>query len=193
VLFAPIYLVPLIAQFMERYPKIEVELKLSDSFVDILAEGLDLAVRIGELSDSSLKARRLGELRRVVFGAPAYFDKYGRPEKPDDLSAHQCVIRTTDRVPAAWQFRVGKRLETVRVNGRFAADSTAAIQSSVVCGLGIGNAPLWQIRGAGGSRRGRDRPGGVRDSACSHPRRVAGNQAAARENAALRRPSGRAS
>ena len=146
VLFAPVYVVPTIAAFMERYPGIEIELKVSDRMVDLLEEGLDLAVRIREMPDSSLKARRLGELRVVVFGSPAYFSRHGRPEHPDDLSRHQCVLRQAGGTSETWMFRVGGRRKAVRVHGRFGSDSAAATHAAVANGLGIGLTPLWQIR-----------------------------------------------
>lgn len=146
VLFAPPYLVPAVAAFMARYPRIDVELKLSDRFVDLITENIDLAVRIGDLPDSLLKARRLGKLRRVVFGAPAYFAQHGRPQRPEDLVRHQCVVRTFDGDTDAWPFRVGGKRKTVRVSGRLRADNTAAVYAAVARGLGIGFTPLWQIR-----------------------------------------------
>lgn len=144
VLFTPTHLVPMVAGFMRRHPRIEVELKLSDRFVDLADGAVDLAVRIGDLPDSALKARRLGALRRVAFGAPAYFDRHGRPLHPDELAGHQCVVRTAEG--EAWPFRIGGRARTVRVNGRFRADNTAATYAAVAEGLGIGFTPLWQIR-----------------------------------------------
>jgi DNA-binding transcriptional LysR family regulator len=146
VLFGPAFLVPVIARFMERHPQIRVELKLSDRFVDLTDEGLDFAVRIGHLPDSSLKARRLGELRRVFFGSPEYFDKHGRPEHPHDLSRHQCVVRSSDQQGGAWPVLIDGKPGTVRVNGRFRADDTASTYAAVAQGLGIGFTPLWQIR-----------------------------------------------
>ncbi|MBO1908749.1 LysR family transcriptional regulator [Microvirga sp. 3-52] len=146
VLFGPAYLVPVIARFMERHPQIRVELKLSDRFVDLADERLDLAVRIGHLPDSSFKARRLGTLRRVFFGAPGYFNKYGRPEHPHDLVRHQCVVRSSDRQDDAWPILIDGKPGTVRVNGRFRADDTATTYAAVSQGLGIGFTPLWQIR-----------------------------------------------
>lgn len=95
--FAAAYVVPAIADFMQRYRRIEVDMKASDRPVDVVGEGFDLAVRIRELSDSSLKARRLGELRTVVYGAPDYFARHGRPNRPDDLMHHQC-----GSCPLAW-------------------------------------------------------------------------------------------
>lgn len=146
VLFAAAFVAPAVCDFMERHPGVEVELKASDRPVDLLAEGLDVAVRIRELADSTLRARRLGELRLVVFGAPAYFARHGRPRHPDDLARHACVVRLGDGNAEAWTFRVDGRRRTVRVSGRFRTDSTAAGHAVVARGLGIGFAPLWQIR-----------------------------------------------
>ncbi|HZH11902.1 MAG TPA: LysR family transcriptional regulator [Microvirga sp.] len=146
VLFGPAHLVPVVARFMERHPQIRIELALSDRFVDLADDRLDMAVRIGHLPDSSLKARRLGELRRVFFGSPKYFDRYGRPQHPNDLSRHQCVIRSTDRQDDAWPILIDGKPGTVRVNGRFRADDTATTYAAVAQGLGIGFTPLWQIR-----------------------------------------------
>jgi len=145
-LFAPVFVAPAICDFMERFPQIEVELKTSDRQADLLVEGLDLAVRVRDMPDSDLKARRLGGLRIVVFGAPAYFAEHGRPGHPDDLGRHQCVLRTTDGDAGAWPFRIGGRRRDVRVGGRFRTDSTAAMHAVAARGLGIGRAPFWQIR-----------------------------------------------
>jgi DNA-binding transcriptional LysR family regulator len=103
-------------------------------------------VRIGEMPDSDLRVRRLGELRRVTFGAPAYFAKHGRPRHPNDLAKHQCVVRAFDGNSEKWPFQIDGKLKTVKVSGRFRADNTAAIHSAVTLGLGIGFTPLWQIR-----------------------------------------------
>ncbi|WP_105405241.1 LysR family transcriptional regulator [Neorhizobium sp. T7_12] len=146
VLFAPAYVVPAITAFMQHYPGIEIQLKVSDRMVDLLEEGLDLAVRIRDMADSSLKARRLGDLRAVVFGSPDYFAKYGRPEHPDDLTQHQCVLRHAEGSSETWTFRIGGRRKAVRVHGRFGSDSAAATHAAVASGLGIGLTPLWQIR-----------------------------------------------
>ena len=145
-LFAPAFVAPAICDFMQRYPQIEVELQASDRQVDLLGQGLDLAVRIRDLPDSELKARRLGSLRVVVFGAPAYFAEHGRPRHPEDLGRHQCILRTTDGDAGMWPFRTGGRRRTVRVGGRFRTDSTAAMHVVAARSLGIGRAPFWQIR-----------------------------------------------
>jgi DNA-binding transcriptional LysR family regulator len=145
--FASAFVVPAVAEFMRRYRKIEVDLKASDQAVDVIGEGFDLAVRIRELPDSSLRARRLGQLRTAVYGAPSYFADHGRPRRPDDLEGHQCILRSigpgeTD----TWRFQAGGRVKTVRVRGWFRTDNMAAVHSAVCQGLGIGYGPFWPIR-----------------------------------------------
>ncbi|MGD9883476.1 MAG: LysR family transcriptional regulator [Reyranella sp.] len=145
--FASAYVVPAVAQFMQRYPEIEIDLKVSDRSVDLLGDGVDLAVRIRDLPDSSLKTRRLGQLRTVVYGAPAYFARHGRPRHPDDLATHQGILRrAADSQTDVWRFQIGRKARTVRVAGRFRTDNTAAARSAVCEGLGLGYGPFWQVR-----------------------------------------------
>lgn len=146
VLFAPTYLMPAIAAFMQRYPQVEVELKLSDRFVDLVEEGIDLAIRIGNLPDSGLRARRLGELRRVVFGSPKYFAKHGRPRHPDELSRHQCITRQLDSGTEAWPFMIDGVVKMLRITGRLRTNNTAATYAAAALDLGLGFTPFWQIR-----------------------------------------------
>ncbi|MFQ3455347.1 LysR family transcriptional regulator [Bradyrhizobium sp. UFLA01-814] len=145
--FASAFVVPVIADFIARYPLIKAELKASDRAIDVVGDGFDIAIRIRELPDSSLKARRLGEIRTVVYGAPRYFARYGRPDHPDDLSRHQCVLRTTSEgEPAMWRFQIDGDIRTVRVNGCFETDNTAALCAAARDGLGLGYGPFWQVR-----------------------------------------------
>jgi DNA-binding transcriptional LysR family regulator len=144
--FAPLYVVPAVCAFLESHPKVDIDLDMSDGYVDLISQGFDLAIRIGELPDSSLKARRLADLRRVVFAAPDYFAKHGRPKVPGDLAGHQCLVRTSARDSDAWPFLVGGRLKAVKVAGRFRSSGALAVNEAAVQGLGIANAPLWQVR-----------------------------------------------
>lgn len=146
VTFGPPYLVPIVASFIERHPSIEIELVLADRFADPMAEGLDLAVRFGELADSSLKARRLGDARQVVFGSPEYFSMHGRPAVPADLRKHRCVLRTSAPSVTIWTFRNRNRVVSIEVHGSFRANSPAACNEAAALGLGIAAAPLWQVR-----------------------------------------------
>ena len=145
-MFAAAHIVPVICELVERHPKIEIELKVSDREVDLVAERLDIAVRIREMRDSTLKARRLGELRVVAFGAPSYFAKHGRPKHPDELARHECVVRLTNGDAETWPFRIAGRRRLVKVAGRVRSDNTAAANAAVACSAGIGFAPLWQVR-----------------------------------------------
>lgn len=148
VLFASAYVTPLICEFLERNPRIEIELKASDRQVDILEQKLDLAVRIRPIPDSELRTRRIGEMRTVIFGAPSYFARHGRPEHPGELARHRCILRATDEPGAErWPFRIGGKQKRIAVGGQFRTDNAAAAQTAVARGLGLGFAPLWQIRG----------------------------------------------
>ena len=96
VLFAAAPIVRVIAELVARPPRLEIELKSSDREVDLVAERLDIVVRSREMRSSTLKARRLGEVRAVVFRSPSYFQRRDRPKHPDELAQHDCVVRLTD-------------------------------------------------------------------------------------------------
>lgn len=144
-LFARAFVVPAVCEFVARFPHVEVELQTSDRPVDLLGEDLDIAVRVRQLPDSTLKARRLGELRRVAFGARSYLQKQGRPLHPDDLSRHRCIVRSVDGKDEPWAFTIDGQPRSVRVQGCFRTNDTTAIHAAVARGLGLGYAPLWQI------------------------------------------------
>jgi DNA-binding transcriptional LysR family regulator len=144
--FSPLHIVPALPEFLAAHPKVDVELELSDGYVDLIAEGYDLAIRIGELPDSTLKVRLLANSRRVVFGAPSYFAKNGRPRSPQDLARHECIVRTAGRDGNLWPFLMAGRLKTVKVAGRLRTNGALAANEAAAQGVGIANAPLWQIR-----------------------------------------------
>lgn len=144
--FASRFVLPAIRELMLRYPRLEVELKTSDRKVNLDEDGVDVAVRIRDLPDSGLRARRLGALRVVVFGSPSYFERHGRPREPNQLLRHTCVVRRSDAEGEKWAFRVRGKPENIRVTGRFGTDDASALQEAVALGLGIGRAPLWHIR-----------------------------------------------
>lgn len=91
------HIVPLIDKFIDRHPQVAIELVLADGYVDIVGQGLDMAIRFGALKDSTLVARKVGDNRRVICAAPSYIDQYGLPETPDKLEEHNCL--RTDRRP----------------------------------------------------------------------------------------------
>jgi DNA-binding transcriptional LysR family regulator len=145
-LFGSTFVAPALADFIARYPRIKADLQGSDRPIDVVGGGFDLAIRIRDLPDSSLKARRLGELRTVVYAAPGYLDRHGRPRHPDDLVRHQCILRgTSEGETEAWRFQVRSRIRNVRVGGCFRTDNVAAAHAAACHGLGIGYGPFWQI------------------------------------------------
>lgn len=144
--FAPLYIVPALPAFLAAHPRVEIELDLTDSYVDLIGQGFDLAVRIGELPNSSLKAKLLARSRRVAFAAPRYLAEHGRPRGPQDLIHHQCIVRTAARDGNAWTFKVDGRVRTVKVSGRFRTSGAVAANEAAARGLGIAIAPLWQVR-----------------------------------------------
>lgn len=140
--FATRVVAPLIAPFVARYPEVEIDLNLSDRFVDLVEEGFDLAIRIGNLADSSLTARKLGETRRVVAAAPSYLDRHGRPGTPEDLRHHNCLIYSLTN-GGGWSFQRGGKSFTVSISGNLAANNGEVLRQAAIDGLGICLAPTF--------------------------------------------------
>lgn len=144
--FAPRYVVPAISAFLALHPSLEIDLELSDAYVDLIEGGFDLAIRIGEMPDSTLRTKHLSHSRRVVFAAPDYLARHGRPTRPDQLVTHQCIVRTASRDGDAWPFVIDGKARLIRIGGRFRASGAVAANQAAVLGLGVANAPLWQVR-----------------------------------------------
>jgi len=137
---------PVIAEFLAAHPAIKIDLRLSDARVDIVAEGFDIALRIADLPDSSLRARRLGAVPTHVIGAPAYFEKHGRPRHPADLSTHACFGYTNTTNPDVWRFRrAGGEEAVVRIDGPLMTDNGDAMLPALRAGLGIARLPEFLV------------------------------------------------
>ena len=142
------HIAPLIPRFAERYPKVELALSLSDRSVNLVEEGFDLAIRIAELKDSALAARKLAPNRRVVCASPAYLRQHDEPKTPQDLAKHNCLIATWEQGMAMnWEYKspVGKR-GSVRVTGRYACDNWEVLREWAVAGLGVALKSTWDVR-----------------------------------------------
>ncbi|MFZ3483154.1 LysR family transcriptional regulator [Sphingomonas sp. 3-13AW] len=132
---------PALADFLTQYPGIEVDLTLSDAPTDIVAQGIDVALRIADLPDSSLRVRRLAPIAIHLVAAPAYLEKHGRPEHPADLAQHACLPYTNVTRPFVWHFRRGNEEVTVRPTGPLSTDSGEAMLPALRAGLGITRLP----------------------------------------------------
>jgi DNA-binding transcriptional LysR family regulator len=140
------HLAPALAEFMAMHPGIRIDLRLSDAFVDIVGEGIDVAIRIAELPDSSLRARRLGPVTTHVVGAPGYFDRVGRPRHPAELATHACFIYTNTASPEVWRFRkAGGEEAAVRVDGPIRTDNGEAMLPGLCAGLGVARLPDFLV------------------------------------------------
>jgi DNA-binding transcriptional LysR family regulator len=131
-----------VAEFLERYPQVRVELELTDSLVDIVEEGYDLAVRLTVLKDSSLIARRLLPNHRVVIAAPAYLERHGAPRTPEELRGHNCLIHGTEDT---WAFEGPDGPMPVRVSGTLVTNSGQVLKDCVLAGVGLAVKSTWDI------------------------------------------------
>jgi len=129
---------PLLAEFKERYPEIDIEMNLADHRVDLLETGDDVALRIGdEFYDSSMVARRICRLRRIVYAAPSYLEKFGEPQKPEDLLDHNCITYNEPDYLNDWPFINCPGPKLIRVSGSFVSNNGEAHHYAALQGLGI--------------------------------------------------------
>ncbi len=133
------------ADFMARWPGIDFIFSYTDQLVDLVKEGLDMAVRIGRLEDSSLKARKVGNAKRFICASPKYLQKFGRPERAEDLENLCCLTFRSSPGPNSWQFKRGEKTLNVRAEGRFRANSGVALLRAARLGLGIILVPEWLV------------------------------------------------
>lgn len=135
--FGQTHLTRAIAKYQDTQPEVEVDLNLNDRVVDIVSEGFDLAIRIGQLVESSLVARRLAPVRLVVCGAPDYFRRHGVPETPEQLPEHDCLRYAYASDYDRWRFEHDGRSHTVRIRGPFSANNGDALRAAALAGQGI--------------------------------------------------------
>ncbi len=141
--FGRLYVSPRIPRLLERYPELTVDLRMSDTMSDMVAEGIDLAIRVTNVIDSSLVARKIGSSRRVAIASEACIAAYGEPQHPSDLSRLPCIIFTGAQTPGEWQFEGPEGPVTVSVAGRFRTDNGEGVREAVLAGLGFAMLPTW--------------------------------------------------
>lgn len=131
--FGPTHFAPAIAELTRRHPRLQINCRYSDRYVDLVTEGFDCGIRVGYLADSNLVARRIGSFSVRLFASPDYVAAYGAPETPDDVPGHPAVMIGTE----TWTFSAGGKSFSVRPTGRFRADSAVAIAEATAAGAGI--------------------------------------------------------
>jgi len=138
-LFAHRYAIARIPVFLEQYPHLQVRLILTDDVVDIVQDGIDVAIRVGELADTSLASTKLVSNRRIICAAPKYIERHGIPKTPDDLAQHNCLILNAHKTTLnQWRFKDKSELREISVRGNLEINSGAALYQAVLTGLGIG-------------------------------------------------------
>ncbi len=133
-------IMPIIADFLSRYPRIQIDLRVSDHALNLVADNIDVALRIGALVDSGLVARKIGVARRIAVATPDYLDRHGRPQSPGDLTAHNCMTYTLHAQGPRWRFAWG---EAVPVNGNLRTDSPNALRAAALAGMGVVVNATW--------------------------------------------------
>jgi DNA-binding transcriptional LysR family regulator len=136
-------IIPLLPEFLSQYPRISVDIVLTDRVVDLIEEGFELAIRAGNLPSSSMIARSLGLIERVVVGTPAYFSKHGTPETPAELVSHNALIYTAMATPTRWEFESEHGRQVVEVDGTIRSNDLDSLYDLVLTGAGIAAVPDW--------------------------------------------------
>ena len=144
-LFGRLHVLPVVAQLLQAHPALSIRVTLSDRNVSLIEEGVDPAVRIGDLADSALLAVKVGEVRRVLVASPAYLAARGMPAHPADLARHDLIAFEAIENTNDWRFG-GKGAASIRVEPRLAVNSADAAIAAAEAGLGITRALSYQIR-----------------------------------------------
>ena len=145
VVFGRLHVAPALPAFLARYPGLQVDLHMTDAFIDLVEEGVDLAVRIGELADSSLIARRLAPNHRVICASPDYLRGAGMPHQPADLRSHNCLIYKRQAERATWRLRNQDGTVEIEVAGTLRANNSDALHTAALDGLGLVILPTWMV------------------------------------------------
>lgn len=137
VLFGNLHVTPIVADYLQRYPDVDAQCVFVDRVVNLVDEGLDVAVRIAELPDSSLRAIAVGRVRRMLVASPAYLAAHGRPQRPEDLADHVLIQPTQVAPYPEWRFAEGGRPLVQRIRPRLRTTTNDAARSAAVAGLGL--------------------------------------------------------
>jgi DNA-binding transcriptional LysR family regulator len=145
VAFGCLHVIPRLAGFLAHHPALDVDIVLDDRKIDLVEAGIDIALRAGQLSNSTLTARKIAQCQRRVIGMPSYFNIAGAPRIPADLVTHQVIVYEQPLGGAAWTFRQGTAEASVSANGRVRLSTTVGVREYVLAGLGLAIASEWMF------------------------------------------------
>ncbi|WP_339453622.1 LysR family transcriptional regulator [Pseudomonas sp. EA_5y_Pfl2_R50] len=144
VTFGRLHIVPKLGPFLDQHPQLNIDLMLDDRNINLVEEGIDVALRMGALTDSGLTARKIADCRRVVLGTPAYFARHGEPACPAELSKHQAVVYHLGG-GNAWQFAKGTEKQSVILSGRLRVSAAEGVREAVLADQGLTLASEWMF------------------------------------------------
>jgi len=145
VLFGHLYVTPILVDYLQRFPEVDAQCLFLDRIVNVVEEGIDVAVRIGELPDSSLQATRVGRVRRVLVAAPAYLTAHGMPQRPEALAEHTIISASGITPVPEWRFNDGGKPLLQRLHARMRTTSNDSAIAAAVAGLGITRLLSYQV------------------------------------------------
>lgn len=146
--FGILHLSKVLPEYLKLNPQVQIAVTLTDRFVDVVAEGFDLAIRIAELKDSSLIARKIAPCKRVFCASPVYLQKHGTPKLPEDLKQHQCLVYSNELRPDNWTLHGANGSETVRIKGPVCADNGEILKDAALADMGITLLPTFIVGSA---------------------------------------------
>ncbi len=141
--FGRLHIAPLIGKFLQRYPKITIDMMMDDKVVDLVAEGFDVAIRAGNLPDSSLIIRKLAPLKSVLCASPEYLKQHGIPQTIEQLAAHNCLQFSYSRDLKEWTFMRDGQSQSIEIKGNYRVNNSEALREAMLQGLGIGRLPTF--------------------------------------------------
>lgn len=145
--FASDLIVPGLAAFLAQYPNVTVDLEVSERYVNLIEDGLDVAIRIGDLPDSGLLARQIGSVEAVVVASPDYLDRHGLPRTPADLERHSCLPFLFQGGSKTWKFRLAEGDMEIAPAARLRSNDAESVRAAVLAGLGMAQGPSWMFAG----------------------------------------------
>jgi DNA-binding transcriptional LysR family regulator len=143
--FGRLRIIPHLKEFLSRYPDVAIDLVMSDTNADLVEEGIDLAIRSGDITDTSLIARKVGTTRRVVVATPAYLRGKAPPRHPGDLAGHECIVFGQGDAGVTWHFTGPDGPVSVEAKGRVRSRNSEGVREVILSGIGIGFAPVWHF------------------------------------------------